>query len=110
MPYVPTIKQVENALHVLAQSAHDKSSDLADLLEDEYGEFRDTLHDLSRNIRRRAHRQMKQTLRIKKIGIKKIRRTARTINEQVHNDPWHGIGIAAGGAFIAGLLLGCRKK
>jgi ElaB/YqjD/DUF883 family membrane-anchored ribosome-binding protein len=98
-PYVPTIKQVEDALHVLARAAHDKSSDLADLLEEEYEDFRDTLHDLSKSIRRGTRHR-----------VKRIRRTAGNINEQVHDAPWPSIGIMAGGALIAGLLLGFRKN
>jgi ElaB/YqjD/DUF883 family membrane-anchored ribosome-binding protein len=97
--YVPTIKQVEDALHVLARAAHDKSGDLADLLEEEYEDFRDTLHGLSKNIRRRAHHR-----------VKRIRRTAGNISEHMHDAPWSSIGIVAGGALIAGLLLGFRKK
>jgi ElaB/YqjD/DUF883 family membrane-anchored ribosome-binding protein len=92
------------------QAAHDKGSDLADLLEEEYEDFRDALHDLNRDVRRKAHRGMKQAIRMKNTGVKRIHRTAGNINEQVHDDPWPSIGITAGGAFIAGLLLGLRKK
>jgi ElaB/YqjD/DUF883 family membrane-anchored ribosome-binding protein len=103
MPHTPTIKQVEEAISVLVQSTHDKTGDLADLLEEEYEDFRDILHDLNRDIHRKARR-------MKKVGTKRVRETAENINEHVHKDPWPGIGITAGCAFIAGLLLGSCKN
>lgn len=108
--HTPSVKQIEEALCILIHAVRDKGSHLAGLLEEEYENIRNTFHGLNKNVRKRACRSICQALWIKNISLKKIRRTAEDINEQVHGEPWSSIGIAAGGAFIAGLLLGLRKN
>ena len=107
---LPTVRQIEDALDVLANSARDKGGELVELLEDKYSDIRGALHDANRTLHRTTRHAWRRANRMKTTGTRRMKEMAETVNDQVHEGPWRAIGWMAGGAFLAGLLLGSRHN
>ncbi len=63
-------------------------------------------------LRIRAEDSLREArLRLLEAGVRlegKVRRRARAVDDYVHDNPWHSVGIVAGAAFLIGYILGRR--
>ncbi len=85
------IADAEELLRLMADQASESATDLRFRLEDKIA------------------RHKKELLRLQQATISQVREVGQATDEYVHHEPWKAIGMAAGLAFILGLLV-CRGR
>lgn len=84
--------KLEEALGLLNEAAREKKDDVLRLLDEKYGDMKETLIDVAI-----GNREI----------MKQIRRTA---EDRVKSSPWQTLGAIAAAAAVAGFCIGSARK
>lgn len=85
------LSDAQELLQLIAEQTSENVTDLRFRLEDKIAKYK------------------KDLARLQDASITKVTQAARATDDYVHHEPWKAIGIAAGIAFVAGVLL-CRRN
>lgn len=85
------IADTQALLHLIADQTSENVTDLRFRMEDKIAKYK------------------KDLTRLQDASISKVKEISHATDEYVHHEPWKTIGIAAGIAFIVGMLV-CRNS
>lgn len=84
------IADAQELLQLIADKTSENATDLRFRLEDKIAKYK------------------KELAGLQEASIKRVKKAGQATDDYVHHEPWKAIGIAAGIAFVAGLLI-CRS-
>jgi ElaB/YqjD/DUF883 family membrane-anchored ribosome-binding protein len=84
------IADAQELLHLIADKSSESVTDLRFRLEDRIAKYQ------------------KDLARLQLASVAKVKEAGQLTDDYVHHKPWTAIGIAAGMAFVAGMLV-CRR-
>lgn len=84
------IADAQDLLRLIADKTSENVTDLRFRLEDKIAKYK------------------KDLARLQAASIQRVKEAGQATDDYVHHEPWKAIGIAAGIAFVAGLLI-CRR-
>lgn len=93
--------------HVLMDDTRLLLTDMQELLRLIADQAGDNVTDLRFRLEDKIARYTKNLTRLQHASVDKVRQVGHATDEYVHHEPWKAIGIAAGVAFILGMLV-CR--
>ncbi len=85
------ISDAQELLRLIADKTSENVTDLRFRLEDKIAKYK------------------KDLARLQEASVAKVKEVGQATEDYVHQEPWKVIGIAAGIAFVAGLLI-CRRS
>ena len=85
------IADAQELLRLIADKTSENVTDLRFRLEDKIAQYK------------------KDLLRLQEASVAKVKEVGQATDDYVHHEPWKAIGIAAGIAFVAGVLI-CRRN
>jgi len=92
-------RKIDEALRLLNEAASEARSEVADLVKEGYEDF----EDQASNVINSAKQSVRE-------GAESIKKTAKTVDKQIHQNPWAYIGGTALSALALGFLLGKLDK
>lgn len=84
-------------------------SDAQELLQLIADQTSESVTDLRFRLEDKIAKYKKDLARLQQATLTKVTEVGRATDDYVHHEPWKAIGIAAGLAFVAGVLL-CRRN
>ncbi|MDD2880634.1 MAG: DUF883 domain-containing protein [Rhodoferax sp.] len=84
------IADAQDLLQLIADKTSENVTDLRFRLEDKIAKYK------------------KDLAKLQAASIKRVKDAGQATDDYVHHEPWKAVGIAAGVAFVAGLLI-CRR-
>lgn len=82
------------------------AQDLLQLIADKTSE---NVTDLRFRLEDKIAKNKKDLTRLQAASIQRVKEAGQATDDYVHHEPWKAIGIAAGMAFVAGVLM-CRRN
>lgn len=83
-------------------------ADADELLRVTAGQAGDKMADLRAKLQTNMANARASLAEAQAVAIDKAKQVGRAADDYVHENPWRSVGVAAGIAFIAGLLIGRR--
>jgi ElaB/YqjD/DUF883 family membrane-anchored ribosome-binding protein len=96
--------------NVLMNDAKLVLSDAQELLRLLADQTSENVTDLRFRLEDKIVKYKKELARLQEATVTKVTEVARATDDYVHYEPWKAIGIAAGIAFVAGVLVGRRSR
>ena len=102
--------KITEALKLLESAAKEKKDELRNLVVDKYAHLKDTFIDAEGSVKNHLGSARKKATgaagQARDISEEKVREIARTVDEDVHKNPWPYLGGVAVGALLLGFILG----
>jgi ElaB/YqjD/DUF883 family membrane-anchored ribosome-binding protein len=102
--------KITEALKLLESTAKEKKDELRNLVVDKYAHLKDTFIDAEGSVKHHLDSVRKKATdaaeHARDISEEKAREIARTVDENVHKNPWPYLGGVAVGALLLGFVLG----
>lgn len=95
--------------HVLIEDIRLLSADTQELLQLIADQTSENVTDLRFRLEDKIAKYKKDLTKLQDASVTKVKQVGHATDEYVHHEPWKAIGIAAGVAFIVGMLV-CRSS
>ena len=103
-------ERLTDALKLLEETAKEKKEELTTLLSDKYSNLKETLSDSTHNVAEKLGdvkvKAADAATRAREAGAEKAKEVAKTLDENVHRNPWPYVGGTAVVALLLGYILG----
>ena len=103
-------ERLTDALKLLEETTKEKKEELTTLVSDKYSNLKETLSDSTHNIAEKLGdvkvKAADAATRAREAGTDKAKEVAKTLDENVHRNPWPYVGGTAVVALLFGYILG----
>lgn len=106
-------EKISEALKLLEEAAREKKDEFRSMITDKYEHLKNAVigaeHSVADTLSAAQKRVVEAMVQAKDVSTKKVKEVANTVDESVHEKPWHYIAGAGAVFFLLGYILG-RKK
>ncbi len=95
--------------HVLIEDTKLLIADAQEILQLIADQTSENVTDLRVRLEDKIAKYKKDLARLQEASVAKVKEVGQATDDYVHHEPWKAIGIAAGIAFVAGVLV-CRRS
>ena len=103
-------ERLTDALKLLEETAKEKKEELTTLVSDKYSNLKETLSGSTHNVAEKLGdvkvKAADAATRAREAGSEKAKEVAKTLDENVHRNPWPYVGGTAVVALLLGYILG----
>lgn len=96
-----SMDKIKDALELLNREAGERRTELAQLINERYSNFKETLGEILGG-------RMEKIKGVVSAGEEKIREVSTDMERRIYENPWISVGVSAGVGFLLGYFIGSR--
>lgn len=96
-----SMDRIKEALELLNKEARERKTELAQLINEKYSNFQETLGEVLGG-------RMEKVKGVVAAGEEKIKEVSTDMERRIYENPWMAVGISAGAGLLLGYFIGSR--